>query len=81
MGKLEGKVVIITGAASGIGKATSRLFIEEGAKVVMADITDEKGKKIADDLGVNAEYVHTDVSNESEIIHTIHSSVETFGGR
>ena len=81
MGKLDGKVVIITGAASGIGKATSRLFIEEGAKVVMADITDETGKKIADDLGINAEYVHTDVSNESEIINIINFAVEKFGGR
>ena len=81
MGKLDGKVAIITGAASGIGKATSRLFVEEGAKVVMADITDETGKKIADDLGVNAEYVHTDVSNESEIINVINFTVEKFGGR
>ncbi len=81
LGKLDGKVAIITGAASGIGKATSRLFVEEGAKVVMADISDEIGKKIADDLGVNAEYVHTDVSNESEIINVINFTVEKFGGR
>lgn len=81
LGKLDGKVAIITGAASGIGKATSKLFIEEGAKVVMVDITDDKGKKIADDLGVNAVYVHTDVSNESEIINVINFTVEKFGGR
>lgn len=80
MGKLDGKVALITGAAGGIGRATSKLFIEEGAKgVVMADIWDEMGEKIAEELGPNAKYIHTDVSQEADIIKAIDLAVEKFG--
>lgn len=80
MGKLDGKVALITGAAGGIGRATSKLFIEEGAKgVVMGDIWDEMGEKIADKLGPNAIYLHTDVSQESNIKAAIELAVEKFG--
>jgi len=80
MGKLDGKVALITGAAGGIGRATSKLFIEEGAKgVVMADIWDEMGQKTADELGSNAEYIHTDVSQESAIKKSIDLAIEKFG--
>ena len=80
MGKLDGKVALITGAAGGIGRATSKLFIEEGAKgVVMADIWDEMGKKTADKLGPNAIYLHTDVSQESEIEKSIELAIEKYG--
>jgi len=80
MGKLDGKVALITGAAGGIGRATSKLFIEEGAKgVVMADIWDEMGEKIANELGSNAIYLHTDVSQESDIKKSIELAIEKFG--
>jgi NAD(P)-dependent dehydrogenase (short-subunit alcohol dehydrogenase family) len=80
MGKLNGKVALITGAAGGIGRATSKLFIEEGAKgVVLADIWDEMGEKFADELGPNAIYIHTDVSQESNIKKAIDLAVEKFG--
>ena len=79
MGILDGKVALITGAAGGIGRATSKLFIEEGAKVVMADIWDEMGEKIAQELGQNAVYIHSDVSQESDIKNTINLAVEKFG--
>ena len=80
MGKLDGKVALITGAAGGIGRATSKLFIDEGAKgVVMADIWDEMGKKTAEELGPNAIYLHTDVSQESEIEKSIELVIEKFG--
>jgi len=80
MGKLDGKVALITGAAGGIGRATSKLFIEEGAKgVVMGDIWDEMGEKTADELGPNAIYLHTDVSQESNIKAAIDLAVEKFG--
>jgi len=80
MGKLDGKVALITGAAGGIGRATSKLFIEEGAKgVVMVDIWDEMGRKTADDLGPNAVYIHTDVSQESDIKKSIDLTIEKFG--
>jgi NAD(P)-dependent dehydrogenase (short-subunit alcohol dehydrogenase family) len=80
MGRIDGKVALITGAAGGIGKATSKLFIEEGAKgVVMADIWDEMGEKIAEELGPNAKYIHTDVSQESDIKQAIDFAVTEFG--
>ena len=79
MGKLNGKVALITGAAGGIGRATSKLFIEEGAKgVILADIWDEMGEKFADELGPNAIYIHTDVSQESDIKKVIDLAVEKF---
>ena len=80
MGILDQKVALITGAAGGIGRATSKLFIEEGAKgVVMADIWDEMGEKVASELGQNALYIHTDVSKESDIKKSIELAVEKFG--
>ncbi|MBA7645722.1 3-phenylpropionate-dihydrodiol/cinnamic acid-dihydrodiol dehydrogenase [subsurface metagenome] len=80
MGKLDGKVALITGAAGGIGRATSKLFIEEGAKgVVMDDIWDEMGEKTVNELGPNAIYLHTDVSQESNIKAAIDLAVEKFG--
>ena len=80
MRKLDGKVALITGAAGGIGRATSKLFIEEGAKgVVMVDIWDEMGEKTANKLGPNAIYLHTDVSQESNIKAAIDLAVEKFG--
>ena len=79
MGKLDDKVVIITGAAGGIGKATVKLFIKEGARVVLADILDESGEALAKELGSNAEYFHTDVSQESDIRNVIDFTMEKFG--
>ena len=80
MKQLEGKVALVTGAAGGIGRATSKLFIEEGAKgVIMADIWDEMGEKTADELGHNAVYIHADVSQESDIIKSIELAMAKFG--
>ena len=79
MGKLDDKVVVITGGASGIGKASVKLFVEEGARVVFGDIQDERGKALADELGSNALYLHTNVRNESEIKELIDLAVEKFG--
>jgi 3alpha(or 20beta)-hydroxysteroid dehydrogenase len=61
MGKLDGKVALITGAARGQGAAEARLFVAEGAKVVLADILDDQGKRTADELGDAAVYQHLDV--------------------
>jgi 3alpha(or 20beta)-hydroxysteroid dehydrogenase len=61
MGRLDGRVVLISGAARGQGAATARRFVTEGARVVMGDILDDDGKQLADDLGESATYVHLDV--------------------
>ncbi|TNF36277.1 MAG: glucose 1-dehydrogenase [Gammaproteobacteria bacterium] len=66
MGKLSGKTAIITGGAQGMGAATARLFIEEGAKVVIGDVQDDKGKALAESLGTHCRYVHLDVTSESD---------------
>ena len=64
-GRLEGKVAIITGAARGQGACEARLFVEEGARVVLGDIMDEEGQALADELGDSARYVHLDVREET----------------
>jgi len=79
MGKLDGKVALITGGASGIGAATVRLFVEQGAAVVIADIDDEKGSALAQELGTAARYQHTDVSQESAVQAAIAEAMNSFG--
>jgi len=79
MGRLDGKVAVITGGSSGIGNASVRLFVKEGAQVVFGDIQDEIGVALAEELGPNAIYLHSDVRNESEIKALIDLAVERFG--
>ena len=79
MSALDGKVAVITGAASGIGAATARLFVSEGAKVVIADVRDDEGEKLAADLGAAAVYAHTDVTSEAEVKRAVDGAVERFG--
>lgn len=78
MKRLEGKVAIVTGAASGMGESTSRRFIEEGAKVVLADIADE-GQQIADELGENAVFMKLDVADEENWNEVVKATEEKFG--
>lgn len=76
--KLDGKVAVITGGASGMGAATSRLFVEEGARVVIADIQDDKGEAIATELGEAAVYVHADVSAGEDLGNLMRTAVDRF---
>ena len=79
MTRLKGKVALITGGASGIGEATVRLFVEEGASVMVADIQDDRGKRLADELGARAGYVHTDVSQEGHVKAAVEETCRRFG--
>lgn len=80
MSRLEGKVAIITGAAKGMGATHARMFIEEGAKVVIADIDEEKGSDLADELGENARFMKLDVSNSKDWEKVVQETESTFGG-
>lgn len=78
--KLEGKVAIITGGASGIGEATARLFADEGAHaVVIADIQAELGQKVAESIGDQCTYKYCDVTNEDQVKALVESTVHDFG--
>lgn len=77
--RLAGKIALITGAASGIGKATAIKFIENGAKVLLADVQDHLGKSIANDLGTNAIFIHCDVTNEEEICGAVDHVMDRYG--
>jgi NAD(P)-dependent dehydrogenase (short-subunit alcohol dehydrogenase family) len=79
-GRLEGKVAIITGAASGIGLGTVELFMAEGACVVAADLQDEKGKVLEARFGDRLAYVHCDVTDEADLIRAVDTAVSRFGG-
>jgi NAD(P)-dependent dehydrogenase (short-subunit alcohol dehydrogenase family) len=83
MGRLDGKVALITGGASGMGMVASKLFAAEGASVVLTDVADEPGEAVAAEIrgsGGNAAYVHADVSDEADCAAMVKAAVETFGG-
>src|SRR5215470_5184786 len=79
MTRLKGKVALITGGSSGIGEATVRLFVEEGASVMVADIQDDRGKRLAEELGARVAYVHTDVSQEAQVKAAVDETCRRFG--
>jgi NAD(P)-dependent dehydrogenase (short-subunit alcohol dehydrogenase family) len=79
-GDLSGKVAIVTGAASGIGRATAELFASEGAKVVLADVDAARGAEVAAALGADAVFQRTDVSKKEEVQALVDLAVARFGG-
>jgi meso-butanediol dehydrogenase/(S,S)-butanediol dehydrogenase/diacetyl reductase len=79
MGKLDTKVAIVTGGGSGIGEATAKLFAAEGAQVMIADIDDAGGKRVASEIGSSAIFHKTDVGNPDEVQGLIKSAVDRFG--
>jgi 3alpha(or 20beta)-hydroxysteroid dehydrogenase len=80
MGRLDGKVALITGGARGMGKAHARHFVAEGAKVVLGDLLDDKGKALADELGEDScRYVHQDVTSEDDWAAAVQAALDAFG--
>lgn len=76
---LKGKVALITGGASGIGKATAELFIREGAQVTITDINEELGKKVAQELGANALFVKVNSASVEDNEMEVQQMVKKFG--
>ena len=80
MGRLDGKVALITGGARGMGKAHVRHFVAEGARVVFGDVQDERGAAVADGLGgQSCRYVHHDVTSEAQWAGAVAAAIGTFG--
>lgn len=78
--RLDGKVALITGGASGLGKCTATLFVKHGAKVLIADIQDELGDSVCQELGTeNISYVHCDITCESDVENAVNLAVSKYG--
>ncbi len=79
MGRLDGKVALISGAARGMGQAEARLFAAEGARVLIADIVDDEGEALAAEIGDAARYVHLDVTQEDQWRAAVEVATDSFG--
>jgi len=79
MGRLEGKVAVITGGASGMGEATAKLFVQEGARVVIGDVQDDKGRAVASSIGPECVFVRTDVSSSEDVRALVKTAADRFG--
>ncbi|MFS7918295.1 putative (+)-borneol dehydrogenase [Helianthus anomalus] len=78
--RLAGKVAIITGAAQGIGASTAKLFAKHGAKVIIADIQDDLGQSVCEEIGLeNASYVHCDVTLEADVENVVNFATTKYG--
>ena len=77
--RLENKVALITGGTSGIGAETARLFVDEGAKVIISGRSQEKGEILSSELGGNSKYILSDVTKEEDIENSIKETLEEFG--
>ncbi|KAK9985899.1 hypothetical protein SO802_030850 [Lithocarpus litseifolius] len=78
--RLAGKVALITGGASGIGETTARLFVQHGAKVLIADVQDELGHSVCKDVGFESiSYINCDVTNESDVEKAVDMAVSKYG--
>ena len=78
MGRLDSKVAVITGAASGIGRASAQRFAEEGAAVVVADLAEDEGRALAEEI--SGTFCHVDVADEASVEHLYETARTTHGG-
>jgi len=78
MGRLDGKVALITGAARGQGEAEARLFAAEGAHVMLGDVLDDDGEVVAKELGERAAYLHHDVTSEADWDAIVNATIARF---
>ena len=79
MGRVDGKVVLISGGAQGMGAAHAKMLVDEGAKVVIGDILDDKGEELAAELGDSARYVHLDVTQADQWEAAVNTAVDNYG--
>ena len=79
MKRLEGRTAIITGGASGIGAASARLFASEGARVLIADMQQERGEALAKEIGSDAAFCKVDVTRESDVRGVVEVAVKRWG--
>jgi 3-oxoacyl-[acyl-carrier protein] reductase len=77
--RLADKTAIVTGAASGFGAGIAKRFAEEGARVVIADIADDKGRELAEEIGDQARFVHADVTSDTDVAAMVDAAREAFG--
>ncbi|WBL37306.1 glucose 1-dehydrogenase [Tepidiforma flava] len=79
MGRLEGQVAIVTGGASGIGEQTVRTFVAEGARVVIADVQEERGHHLAEALGTQTSFLRTNVAEEADVAGAVDHALAKWG--
>jgi len=78
--QLNSSTALVTGGASGLGEATTRLLAANGANVVILDLNDERGHKLAEELGQTVRFIKTNVTDEADVQAAVNLAVETFGG-
>jgi 3alpha(or 20beta)-hydroxysteroid dehydrogenase len=79
MGRLDGRVALISGAARGMGAAEARLFAAEGARVAVCDVVDAEGEAVADQIGAHARFQHLDVTSEADWAAAVAATTSAFG--
>jgi len=77
--RLEGKVALITGSANGMGQSEASIFAREGAKVIVADVLEAEGRKVADGLGGAGRFVRLDVTSEANWQEAVAATLSSFG--